>query len=259
MKDKLISHSIAIGILIVCILQFALYSQADSLSNEILAWGFRRGENHSQPVIDVKSKAVIDDYEGISLGDKNSNKIYLTFDCGYEAGFTEKILDILEENDVKATFFITAHYLNTADNIVKRMIEEGHIVGNHTVNHKCLPELSNEEIQKEIMALHGAVYEKFDYEMKYFRPPKGEFSERVIDIVSNLGYKTVMWSSAYDDWNRDRQGREEYGKKKILENIHNGCVLLLHATSEDNSKILGDVIRETRSMGYEFSSIDDFI
>ena len=139
------------------------------------------------------------------------------------------------------------------------MIEEGHIVGNHTVNHKCLPELSNEEIQKEIMALHGAVYEKFDYEMKYFRPPKGEFSERVIDIVSNLGYKTVMWSSAYDDWNRDRQGREEYGKKKILENIHNGCVLLLHATSEDNSKILGDVIRETRSMGYEFSSIDDFI
>lgn len=258
MKDKIISHSIAIGILMVCILQFALYSQADSLKNDLLAWGFRRGENHEQPTLDAKSKEVIDDYSGISIGKSDSNKVYLTFDCGYEAGYTEKILDVLEENDVKAAFFITAHYLNTADNIVKRMIEEGHIVGNHTVNHKCLPELSNEEIQKEVMQLHNSVYEKFDYEMRYFRPPKGEFSQRVIDIVSNLGYTTVMWSSAYDDWNREKQGREEYGKKKILENIHNGCVLLLHATSEDNSKILGDVIREIKSMGYEFETLDNF-
>ena len=258
MKDKIISHSIAIGILMICLLQFALYSQADSLSNELLSWGFRRGENHNQPILDTKSKAVIDDYSGISLGDSESNIIYLTFDCGYEAGYTEKILDILEENNVKAAFFITAHYLNTSDNIVKRMIEEGHIVGNHTVNHKCLPELSNEEIQNEIMELHNSVYEKFDYEMRYFRPPKGEFSERVIDIASNLGYTTVMWSSAYDDWNKEKQGREEYGKKKIIDNVHNGCVLLLHATSEDNSKILGDVIREIKSMGYEFESLDNF-
>lgn len=258
MKDKIISHSVGIGILIVCILQFALYSQADSLSNELLAWGFRRGENHAQPVLDTKSKLVIDDYDGIALGNSNSNKIYLTFDCGYEAGYTEKILDVLEENDVKAAFFITAHYLNTANEIVKRMIEEGHIVGNHTVNHKTMPELSNEDVQKEIMTLHGAVFEKFNYEMKYFRPPKGEFSERVIDIASNLGYKTVMWSSAYDDWDKAKQGREQYGKKKIIDNVHNGCVLLLHATSEDNSKILGDVIREIKSMGYEFSSLDNF-
>lgn len=258
MKDKILSHSVGIGILIVCIFQFALYSNADSLSNELLAWGFRRGENHSQPVLDTKAKLIIDDYDGIALGDSNSNKIYLTFDCGYEAGYTEKILDVLEENDVKAAFFITAHYLNTADNIVKRMIEEGHIVGNHTVNHKTMPELSDEDVQKEIMTLHGAVYEKFDYEMKYFRPPKGEFSERVIDIASNLGYRTVMWSSAYDDWDKSKQGREEYGKKKIIDNVHNGCVLLLHATSEDNSKILGDVIREIKSMGYEFSSLESF-
>ena len=95
MKDKIISHSIAVGILLVCILQFALYANADSLSNELLAWGFRRGENHKQPVLDTKSKLVIDDYDGISLGDSSSNKVYLTFDCGYEAGYTETILDIL--------------------------------------------------------------------------------------------------------------------------------------------------------------------
>ena len=258
MKDKLIRQSMGIGIVMFCILQFALYSWADSLSNEQHAWGFRRGENHKQPVLDIKSKEIIDDYEGISMGNSNSKKIYLTFDCGYEAGFTDKILDVLEENDVKAAFFITAHYLNTAEENVKRMIEDGHIVGNHTVNHKCLPSITNEEIEKEVMKLHNGLYEKFNYEMKYFRPPKGEFSERVIDIITNLGYKPVMWSSAYDDWDKEKQNREEYGKKKILDNLHNGCVLLLHATSKDNSNILGSVIVEAKKMGYEFSSLEEF-
>ncbi len=258
MKEKIIRHCLALAILMLCIIQFSLYSQAATLSNEILAWGFRRGENHGQSTLDTASEKVIRDYNGISMGNKNSNKVYLTFDCGYEAGYTEKILDTLEENDVKATFFITAHYLNTAGDIVKRMIEDGHIVGNHTVNHKCLPNISDEEIQKEVMNLHSSVYEKFGYEMSYFRPPKGEFSERVIDIVSKLGYTTVMWSSAYDDWDEAKQNREEYGKKKIIDNIHNGCVLLLHATSKDNSVILGDVIKEIKNMGYEFKNINEF-
>ena len=148
--------------------------------------------------------------------------------------------------------------MNTASDIVKRMIEDGHIVGNHTVNHKCLPNLRDEEIKDEVMKLHNAVYEKFGYEMKYFRPPKGEFSERVISKVKELGYTTVMWSSAYDDWDKNKQGRTEYGKKKILDNMHNGCVLLLHSTSEDNSKILNEVIKEVKNMGYEFKNIDEF-
>lgn len=258
MKDKILRHFFVFMLLMVCIFQYSLYSQATTLSNKLLAWGFRRGENHEQSVLDVESVKVINNYDGIALGNKDSNKIYLTFDCGYEAGYTEKILDILAENNVKATFFITAHYLNTAENIVKRMIEEGHIVGNHTVNHKCLPNISDEEIQDEIMKLHNAVYEKFGYEMTYFRPPKGEFSERVIDIAKKLNYTTVMWSSAYDDWDENKQNREEYGKKKIVENVHNGCVLLLHATSKDNSIILSDIIKQIREMGYEFKNINEF-
>lgn len=258
MKDKIVRHFFVFCLLMICILQFSLYSQATNLSNKILAWGFRRGQNHEQSTLDTESENVIRKYNGISIGNKDSKKIYLTFDCGYEAGYTEKILDALAENDVKATFFITAHYLNTAENIVKRMIEEGHIVGNHTVNHKCLPNITDDEIKKEIMNLHNAVYEKFGYEMTYFRPPKGEFSERVIDIVSNLNYTTVMWSSAYDDWDESKQNREEYGKKKIIDNVHNGCVLLLHATSKDNSIILGDVIKEIKNMGYEFKNINEF-
>ena len=258
MKERIIRHLMTFGILMLCIIQFSIFSQATTLSNKILAWGFKRGKNHDQSILDYEADSIIKKYNGISIGNKDSNKIYLTFDCGYENGYTEKILDVLKENNVKATFFITGHYLNSAENIVKRMIEEGHIVGNHTVNHKCLPNISDEEIKDEIMKLHVGLYEKFGYEMTYFRPPKGEFSERVISLIKNLGYTTVMWSSAYDDWDNEKQNREEYGKKKIIENIHNGCVLLLHSTSKDNSVILGDVINEIRKNGYEFKNINEF-
>ena len=192
------------------------------------------------------------------MGNKDSNSIYLTFDLGYEAGYTEHILDVLKENNVKAAFFITGHYLNTQSDLVKRMIEEGHIVGNHTVNHKSLVDLSDEEIEKEIMDLHNALYDKLGYEMTYFRPPKGEYSQRVLSIAQKLGYTTVLWSSAYDDWDENNQDREDYGKSKILDNLHNGCVLLLHGTSKDNSNILDYVLKETISRGYEFKSLDEF-
>ena len=258
MKDKIIRCCFIIGLLLFCVFQFSLYSQASNLSNKTLAWGFRRGENGNQPVLDIESKKVVDNYNGFSIGNENEKKIYLTFDCGYEAGFTNQILDILKENDVKASFFITAHYLNSANDIVKRMIEDGHIVGNHTVNHKCLPTINDSQIKDEIMKLHNSVYEQFEYEMSFFRPPKGEFSERVLDITNSLGYTTVMWSSAYDDWDNEKQNREEYGKKKILENIHNGCILLLHATSKDNCAILGDVIKEIKNKGYEFKNLNEF-
>ena len=258
MRDKIIRYTFSFLFIIAFILQFKLFAEANNLSNNLCAWGFRRGENHAQPTLDSESKKIIEEFEGISIGNKDNNKVYLTFDCGYEAGYTEKILDVLKEKNVKAIFFITGHYLNTAGDVVKRMIEEGHIVGNHTVNHKCMPELSDEDVKKEIMNLHNGVFEKFGYEMKYFRPPKGEFSERVISIANNLGYKAVMWSSAYDDWDKEKQNREEYGKKKILDNSHNGMVLLLHATSKDNSNILGDVIDEIRNMGYEFETLNNF-
>lgn len=131
-------------------------------------------------------------------------------------------------------------------------------LGNHTVNHKSMPEIDNETIKTEVMDLHSAVYDKFGYEMKYIRPPKGEFSERTLDYTNSLGYKTVMWSLAYDDWDESKQGRELYGKSKVLDNIHSGAIILLHSNSKDNSNILNDVIKEVRNMGYEFSSLDEF-
>ncbi len=131
MKDKFIRYGFILGLLVVSIAQFAISSFAtNQLNNELLAWGFRRGENHAQAVLDTESKKVIDAYEGISMGDHEKPYIYLTFDCGYEAGYTTSILDALKENNVTAVFFITGHYLNSAGDMVKRMIEDGHIVGN---------------------------------------------------------------------------------------------------------------------------------
>ena len=246
-------------ILILVAVLVVFKCEGNEISNEMHAWGFRREEIGKRPVLDVKANKIIEEYNGISIGSENEKVIYITFDSGYEAGYTEKILDVLKKHDVKASFFITGHYLNTASDLVKRMIEEGHIVGNHTVNHKCLPEISDEEIEKEIKNLDTVLFDKFGYEMKFFRPPKGEFSERVIKKISDLGYKTVMWSSAYDDWDNEKQNREEYGTKKILDNLHNGCVLLLHSTSKDNANILDNVLTKIKEEGYIIKNIDEFV
>ena len=233
-------------------------TSAPILSDKSIGWGIKRNGNHEQPDLGKENKELINKYDGMCLGDKDKKYIYLTFDNGYEAGFTSKILEVLKQNDVKATFFITAHYLNTHEELVKQMIDEGHIVGNHTVNHKSMPSLDEETIKKEVMDLHQAVYSKFGYEMKYIRPPKGEYSERTLSFTNSLGYKTVMWSFAYEDWDEKKQPDEEQAKEKILKNLHNGEIMLLHGTSKTNTNILDSVIKEIKNQGYEIRGIDDF-
>lgn len=226
--------------------------------NTKICFGLKRGENHERPNLGKKNMELFNKYGVLAIGNENSKNIYITFDLGYEAGYTESILDTLKSNNVKATFFITAHYLNTNTDLVKQMIEEGHIVGNHTVNHKVLPDISEKELEKEIMDLHTILYEKTGYEMKYIRPPKGEYSEFVLKKCNELGYKTVMWSFAYDDWDENKQNRTEYGKEKILSNLHNGEIMLLHGTSKDNMEILDECIKEIKNEGYLIKSLDEF-
>ena len=138
------------------------------------------------------------------------------------------------------------------------MIDEQHIIGNHTVNHKSMPSLDLETMKKEVMELHTTIYDKFGYEMKYIRPPKGEYSEKSVAYTNSLGYTTVMWSFAYDDWDENNQGREAYAKQKILDNIHPGAVILLHGNSKDNANILDTIIKEIKNQGYMFKSLDEF-
>ena len=265
MKNKKIIATLSFLIIILFFSILALKTKdvtvttsSGILSNVKIGWGIKRNDNHEQPDLGSNNKKLIDENEDIAMGNSEDKYVYLTFDMGYEAGYTSQILDILKENNVKAAFFITGHYLNSQPELVKRMIDEGHIVGNHTVNHYSMPDLDDEKIKEEVTKLHTAVYEKWGYEMKYLRPPKGEYSQRTLALAKKMGYTTVMWSFAYDDWDENKQGREEYAKEKILSNMHNGCVILLHATSKDNCNILDNVIKEIKDMGYEFKSLDKF-
>lgn len=240
------------------VLANATVVNGSELSNKKIGWGIKRNDNHNQPDLGASNKSLIEKYNGIAMGNAEEKFVYLTFDEGYEAGYTPQILDVLKANDVKATFFLTAHYVNSKPDLVQRMIDEGHIIGNHTVNHFSMPDLKDEEIISEVQDLHVAVYNKFGYEMKYLRPPMGEYSERTLYKIQTLGYTTVMWSFAYDDWDESKQGRVDYAKKKILDNVHNGAVMLLHGNSKDNADVLDYCIKEIKKEGYEFKSLNDF-
>lgn len=235
-----------------------IVTNANTVANEKIGWGIKRNNNHEQPDVGSKNRKVLEENKGICLGNQEKKYIYLTFDEGYEAGYTPQLLNTLKENQVKATFFITAHFVNTQPDLVKQMIDEGHIIGNHTVNHKSMPELTEDKVKTEVMELHQVIQEKFNYEMKYIRPPKGEFSENTLQVTNQLGYTTVMWSFAYEDWNEDKQPDEEVSKKKILDNLHHGEIMLLHGNSKTNTNILDAVIKEAKNEGYEFKSLDEF-
>lgn len=235
-----------------------IVTNSNTISNQKIGWGIKRNDNHEQPDVGSSNKKVLEENKGICLGNKENKNIYLTFDEGYEAGYTPQLLSTLKENQVKATFFITAHFVNTQPDLVQQMIEEGHIIGNHTVNHKSMPELTEDKIKTEVMDLHQVINEKFNYEMKYIRPPKGEYSEKTLQVTNQLGYTTVMWSFAYEDWNEEKQPDEQSAKKKVLDNLHNGEIMLLHGNSKTNTNILDSVIKEAKNMGYEFKSLDEF-
>ena len=259
MKKVILSISI-VSIFIVCVIMANINSivlTSATMNNKTIGWGIKRDNTHKQPDVGAKNKEMLENNNGICLGNDIDNKIYLTFDSGYEAGYTDKILDVLKENDVKATFFITSHYLNTASEKVERMIQDGHIIGNHTVNHKSLPSISDEEIEKEIMILHHVMYEKYEYEMKYIRPPKGEFNERTLKKCASLGYKTVMWRFAYCDWDEKKQPSINEATKIIENNFHSGEIMLLHSNSKTNSEVLDTIIKKAKSDGYEFKSLDE--
>ncbi len=183
---------------------------------------------------------------------EDKGKIYLTFDQGYENGYTSKILDVLKEKNVKATFFVLQDYAEKNPELVQRMIDEGHTVGNHSVKHYSMPGLSTEECKNEIMGLHDYIKEKFNYEMTEFRPPMGEFSEKSLAITKDCGYKTVMWSYAYADWDVNKQPSEEVAYKKLTDAVHDGAIYLLHSVSATNTEVLPEFIDYVKEQGYEF-------
>ncbi len=227
--------------------------------NRIRSWGIARVKDNKTPRADPGAPELLRKYQGIYLADPDKPVIYLTFDEGYENGYTGDILDILARQGIKAIFFITGPYLNQQEALVRRMVEEGHAVGNHTVGHFSLPTLNDEKMRKEVGDLDKFFYEKFNRHMIFLRPPKGEYSEHSLAVTSEMGYINVFWSFAYDDWNRNNQKGWEHAYNKVMSNLHNGAVLLLHAVSSDNAQALERIIEDTRKKGYEFGDVFDLI
>lgn len=223
--------------------------------------GFGQGlqvDELNRPLGGLMFNADYTKYDGYALdeSDKAAKQIYLTFDQGYENGFTAPILDTLKEKNVKAVFFLTGDYAERNKELVRRMIDEGHVLGNHGMKHASIPTLSAESIEKaenEIMSLHEYVKDTYGYEMKYFRPPCGEYSERSVAIAQRLGYKTLFWSFAYADWDVNNQPDCQAAFERISGAAHGGGIFLLHSVSETNCTVLPQVIDSFREQGFELT------
>ena len=193
------------------------------------------------------------------MGKPDEKVLYLTFDAGYENGCTEKILDVLKAQQVKAAFFLVGNYIEKNADLVRRMVEEGHIVGNHTMHHYDMSKLSDKAaFSKELTDLEALYRDKVGQEMpRFYRPPQGIYSEENLKMAQEMGYKTVFWSLAYVDWLSDAQPTKEQAFSKLLPRTHPGAVVLLHSTSQTNAEILEELIGTWKEEGYRFGTIEE--
>ncbi|MBR3869340.1 MAG: polysaccharide deacetylase family protein [Clostridia bacterium] len=231
------------------------------LSTEKIAHAYGVAKDEIPNDISVNSQKHFEDgdFNALTLDNISDEKVvYLTFDVGYDNGYTGMILDTLKDKNVHAAFFCTVGEMQSDPDSIVRMINEGHIVGNHTENHPSMDELSRTEMMKEIKAFDDYIRTNFGYSSPYFRFPKGEYSDCALDLVSSLGYMSVFWSLAYADWDINNQKGAAYAHDTVISRIHPGAVILLHAVSSDNANALGDIIDSARSMGYEFRSLEDY-
>ena len=220
------------------------------------SWWFKRNSENMPP--SAQQDIAIDKYDAYYLGDTQRKTIYLTFDEGYENGYSEKILDILKENDVKAAFFVTKSYIRDNTELIKRMVAEGHVVGNHSVTHPDMTKLTDEQIASEIQECAAYFKEVTGQEMPhFFRPPEGVYSIHSLEQTQAQGYKTIFWSFAYGDWDVNNQPGKQAAYDIVMNNYHNGSIMLLHAVSQSNTEALPDIIKSLREKGYTFMSLED--
>ncbi len=242
----------SIAVLSAAVLSTAIFpvSAVYAEDNSIIGYGQGMAtDSQNRPLDALSFNDRYSDYDAFAVS-KDEKRIILTFDQGYENGYTEKILDTLKAKNVTAIFFLTGDYAKKEEALVKRMIADGHILGNHGMTHASLPSLSLEDGKKEIMSLHEYVLNNYGYEMQFFRFPCGEYSEQALKTVNDCGYKTVFWSFAYVDWKTDAQPDKNEAICKLLNSAHGGEILLLHSVSSTNAEILGDVIDGLREKGF---------
>lgn len=221
-------------------------------------FGFKKSVEGRLPSIDEEGfKNIVTKHGALFLGDTSKKELFLTFDNGYENGYTPRILDVLKEKKVPAAFFVTGHYVKDQPELIQRMAAEGHIVGNHSWSHPDMSQLSEGNIKTELDKVKEQVgILTGQKEMKYLRPPRGIFSERVLAASKQFGYTNVFWSVAYKDWDVNAQRGSQYAYSEVVKQLHPGAIILLHSVSKDNTEALGRIVDEARRQGYEFKSLD---
>lgn len=237
-----------------------VFSSSDLVKKETENWGLGFGTEGTTPTGNVSAEE-LKEYDAYYVGDPAEKKIYLTFDCGYENGNTEKIMDALKKHNAQGTFFVVGNFLETAPDIVKRMQKEGHLVGNHTYHHPDMSKISDlSSFQKEMDDVANLYKEITGEDMiKLYRPPQGKFSLENLKMAKELGYHTFFWSLAYVDWYQDNQPSAEEAYSKLMPRIHPGAIVLLHSTSSTNGEILDELLTKWEDLGYTFGSLEEFL
>lgn len=221
-------------------------------------FGFKKSRNGQLPSIAQEGfMDILKRHDAVFLGNTEEKELYLTFDNGYENGYTIRVLDVLKEKQVPAAFFVTGHYIKDQPELLKRMVQEGHIVGNHSWSHPDMSQTGDAKIVEELAKVKQGVAELTEQkEMRYLRPPRGIFSARVLAVSKQQGYTNVFWSVAYKDWEVDAQKGAQYAYDKVMEQLHPGAIILLHSVSKDNAEALGRIIDDARAKGFTFKSLD---
>lgn len=226
--------------------------------NKKEGWGFVRSRDGRTPEVTAHQWKMVRQYNALFVGDQKKKQVTLTFDLGYEKeGLTPKILDVLKRNNIKASFFVTTHWIETNPELAKQVVADGHLLGNHTVKHKSLPTLSDEKVREEILGWEDVALQVTGQrpKFKYMRPPMGEYSERTLKITKDLGYKTALWSVAIKDWLP--MGGSDKAVKGITAQLHKGAVILLHGNSEDVVGGFDEIVRLIKSKGYKIVPINE--
>lgn len=246
-----------IMLIFVLMIQFlTIGNSIETYSSAIKDWGLGFWEPGTQPRGNVSAEELLE-YNAFYVGDPEEKVLYLTFDAGYENGYTEKILNVLKKHGVTAAFFLVSHYLKSNPDIVRRMCEEGHIVANHTDTHPDMSKITDVEGLKDELEPVEELYFSITGQNlpKFYRPPQGKFNKKNLEAANELGYKTVFWSLAYVDWDVKNQPDYAYAMDKLTSRIHNGAIILLHSTSETNAMILDELLDTWLAEGYVFKSL----
>ncbi|MFD1927834.1 polysaccharide deacetylase family protein [Sporosarcina siberiensis] len=249
------------GILLASIIVLAgLVLNPFSASAEEYHWGFKKATGGEQPNAGEPFESLIEQYGALYKGKSDKKIVYLTFDNGYENGYTESILDTLKKENTPATFFLTGHYLSSAAPLVKRMISEGHTIGNHSYGHPNMANLTEKGMEEEWGKFDKALKELTGIERTFYvRPPKGIFNQKLLAKGNDLGYRHIFWSVAFIDWHADKPRGRDYAYGELMKQLHPGALILMHTVSPDNAQALPSFIADAKKEGYSFQTLDDLV